>query len=60
MEAGAADEQWDDWEPEPEVAAVASGPPEDSEQPPEEDDPFAGLGMAPVVAKTKRHAAVQL
>ena len=44
------------WEPDPQP--VAPEPEPEPEQEPE-DDPFADMGMAPVVSKTRRHNAVR-
>lgn len=57
MEAGdGADADWDDWEPDTADTAVAAEEPAAAE---EEEDPFASMGMAPVVTKTRRHSAVR-
>ena len=60
MESGenAPDAEWDEWDPAPEEEPIAASG-EVEEEPPVEEDPFADMGMAPVVAKTKRHTAVR-
>ncbi|KAL1528821.1 hypothetical protein AB1Y20_010144 [Prymnesium parvum] len=62
IEGGAElDEVWDEWDLDQSVqlsCAAASEPP--AEPAPAEVDPFADLGMAPVVRKTVRHNAVSV
>lgn len=62
IEGGSAiDEVWDDWEPDAaRPAASTTETQQQVEQQPPEEDPFADLGMTPVVTKTRRHNAVRL
>lgn len=54
VEAGPEQDTWDEWEPDtPSPSHPATHEPEEAEE-----DPFADLGMAPVVTKTVRHNVV--